>query len=556
MNPRRILQQSKRSRDVAAVLIRYGFDDLADVLRSKQGRIRTERQESEGRTPSPRATRAERIRKVIEELGPTYVKLGQVLSTRPDLVPADLLAELAKLQDRVEPFPFEEVRQIVEAEFGRPLNAIFESFEPKPLASASLGQVHRARLDGQDVAVKIQRPGIRETMEADIQWMMQLAGQLELRLKSWAIHQPTRAVKEFERTMVEELDYQIEAAHQEQVFEQFKDDPTIRVPRIFRQTTTSRVLTMEYIDGIKVSDLDALRAAHIKLEEVAQRGFRFVVRQTLVHGLFHADPHPGNIFVLPDNVVCFIDYGMVGRLNQKVREDFVELLYNVVDRDPHRVTENILRLTNAEAAETSKDLEGDVMRFMDAYTGRPLRDMDLSKLLGEILSALSRHGLSVPPDLFLMLKAIIQIETAAVALAPGFDVVAEAEPYVRQVFMDRFRPRRLADETVAVGREYALLLRDFPAALRELSRIIRSGTIPVRFDRENTTEVLGTSDRIANRISLALVLGACLVGSAIMAAARIQPTWNGISVLGLGGFVAALTMSAWLIVSILRRGKL
>jgi ubiquinone biosynthesis protein len=550
------LRQTRRLGDVLSVLVRHGFEDVVAGLRRERQPTLPRGPGVEGEAPPHPVTRPERIRALLEELGPTYVKLGQVLSTRPDLVPPDLLVELAKLQDRVAAFPYDQVRQIVEEELGRPPEAVFESFDAGPLASASLGQVHRARLDGQEVVVKVQRPGIQEAMEADIELMMQLAVRLERHVEGWAALQPTRAVKEFALTLAEELDYEVEAAHQERVANRFRDDPTVYVPRVVRGATTSRVLTMEFIDGIKVSDLGALRAANVDVGEVARRGFRFVLEQTLVDGFFHADPHPGNIFVLPDNVVCFIDFGMMGRLGASVREDFVELIYHVIDGNPARVTETVLRLTNADVATARPELERDVARFMDSYVGRPLREMDLSKLLGDILSALSRHGLHVPSDLFLMLKAITQVESVAVALVPDFDLVTEAEPYVRRVFLDRFRPRRVAEEALAVGHELALLLRDAPAAMRELSRLARGGGLRVGMHQEGMPEMLAASHNIANRIAFAFVLGACLVGSAIVAAAGIPPLWNGISILGLGGFIVALVMAFWLLVSILRHGRL
>lgn len=550
------MRQAKRSIEVLSILARNGFGDLVDTLRSGMGGGHGERSAIREEQHSSPATRAERIRIVIEELGPTYVKLGQVLSTRSDLVPLDVLIELAKLQDRVGPFPFEAVRSIVEAELGRPLDAVFESFDPAPIASGSLGQVHRARLDGQDVAVKVQRPEIRETIEADIRVMSQLATQLERHVAGWAIHKPTRAVKDFAQTIAEELDYKIEASHQDRLEARFKDDPTVRVPRVIREATTSHILTMEFIDGIKVSDLQALRAAGTDLEEVARRGFRFVLEQTLVDGFFHADPHPGNVFVLPNNVVSFIDYGMMGRLSQRVRDDFVELVHHVIEKNPSRVTESILRLTISENSVVVPELERDVARTMDLYIGRPLREMDLSNLLGELLSALARHRLRVPPDLFLMLKAIAQIEASAVALAPEFDVVEEARPYVRRVFMDRFRPDRVVEDAANVSREFVQLLRDTPSVLREFGRVATGGGIRVRLEQEHMPEMLSAGNRIANRLAFALVLGASLVGSAILAAAKIPPTWHGISLLGIGGFLAAMVMSAWLLGSILRHGRL
>jgi ubiquinone biosynthesis protein len=404
--------------------------------------------------------------------------------------------------------------------------------------------------------VKVLKPGTRDIVETDLAIISMFVRLASHYIPEFRAYKPTEMVHEFSEMLLNQLNLLREARTMERFRQFFAGDDFIRIPRIYPDYTTSCVITMEFVDGIKVSDLDALRAAHTNFAEVARRGFRFVMQQTLIDGFFHADPHPGNIFVLPGDVVCFIDFGMMGRLGQSVREDFVELIYHVIDRSPPRVTETLLRLTSAEGAVAVGDLERDVARFMDAYIGRPLREMDLSSLLTEILGALREHGLRVPPDLYAMLKAITQIESVAVDLAPEFDVVAEAEPFVRQVFMARFQPRRMAEDVATVGREIALLVRDAPAGLRELGRIVKGGGIRVGVHQEAMPEVLAASDRIANRLAFAFVVGAALVGSAIVAAAEIPPAWNGISVLGLGGFLVALVMSSWLLTSILRHGRL
>ena len=551
----RSYRQTRRLGDVLAILARNGFEDVVDVLRPERARTRRDPAVPQREGGPTRPTRAERIRMVIEELGPTFVKLGQVLSSRSDLVPPDLLAELVKLQDRVPPFPFEQVREIIAEELGHPLEDVFEAFDTEPLASASLGQVHRARFRGRDVVVKVQRPMIREKIESDIQLMMQLAALLERRVEGWDIHEPTRAVKEFADTIAEELDYEVEAAHQERFATQFAGDATVHVPSVFRDATSARVLTMEFVHGVKVSDIEGLRAEGADLGVVARRGLHLVIEQTLVHGFFHADPHPGNLLVTPGNVICFIDFGMMGRLSRSVRDDFIELVYHVVDRNPQRVAETTLRLTGGEGP-ASADLERDAARFLDTYLGRSMREMDLGDLLWEVLDTLARHRLRVPSDLYLMLKAIAQMEAVAVALVPDFDLVEEATPQVRRIFLDRFRPQRVVKEAAMVGREVAMLLRDAPGVLREVGRLMRRGGIRVGLEQEQMPQVLLTGERIANRIAFAFVLGSSVVGSAIIAAARIPPTWHEISLLGLGGFLVALAMSAWLLVSILRHGKM
>ena len=550
-------RQARRYNDVLTILARHGFWDIVDVLRGGRRETAEHRKESApsagGRAPT---TRAERLRRVIEELGPTYVKMGQVLSTRADLVPPDFLTELAKLQDQVPPFSFEDVKGIIEIELGAPLLEVFDSFDPEPLASASLGQVHRARLGEQEVVVKVQRPGIREIIDADIDFMMGLASLLENHVPGWDVHQPTRAVTEFANTIAQELDYEVEAAHQGRFARQFEGNPTVYVPRVFLGLSTSHVLTMEYIDGVKVTDLDELRVRGIDRREVARRGFQLVLQQTLVDGFFHGDPHPGNIFVLPENVLCFIDFGMMGRLSQRFRDDFAELIYHIVDENAPLAAQTIVRLASEERAVDASALEKDVARFMDSYIGRPLKSLGLSTLLRDILDELARHELRIPSDLFLMLKAISEIEGVALSLDPDFDVAKEAGPHVRRIFLDRFRPRRVAENLADAGRELALLLRDTPGLLRQVSEQIRSGEIRVELQQKHLPDVLRVSDQIGNRLAFAFVLGSSLVGSALVAAAKLPPLWNEISILGLGGFLVALVMSAWLLVSILRHGRL
>ena len=554
-------RQSRRIKDVLSVLVRHGFGDLGDALRTErtipaQPALSSETQTARSVTDDSVASRPERVRRVIEELGPTFVKLGQILSTRSDLLPAEYLTEFAKLQDRVPPEAFGEVRAVLEADMGRPLEDVFDDFQEEPLASASLGQVHRARLGGREVAVKVQRASVRTTIDSDIDLMMQLASLMERHVEGWDVHQPRRVVEEFAATIERELDYEVEAAHQERIARQFAADATTRVPVVYREATTSRVLTMDFIEGVKVSDTDALAEMGADRKELARRGFRLVLEQALINGFFHADPHPGNIFILPGDVVCFIDFGMMGRLSQRVRDEFVELIYHVVDRSPDRVARSVAKLAHHDGPVDMAALERDAAHFIDSYVGQPLGALNVGSVLGRILQALSRHGLRVPSDLFLMLKAMAEIESLAVSLDPEFDLVTEARPYVRRIFTDRFRPRRIAEDLAGTGREMAEVLRDAPETLRDLIEQAKGGGLTVHVDQERMPESFLVNDRIANRIAFSLVLAASLLGSAVVAAAGVPPIWKGISVPGLGGLLVSLVMAARLSLAILKRGKL
>jgi ubiquinone biosynthesis protein len=444
----RTYRHIQRYRQILTVLFKYGFGDLVDTLKIEQyleiglqmiSRKRREKMET--------LTRAERVRMAMEELGPTFIKMGQILSTRPDLLPVEFILELEKLQDHVPPFEYTQVEMIIETELGTQLDNILKDFEEAPLASASIGQVHRARLaDGEEVVVKIQRPDIRKTVEVDLEIMLHLATLMERHLEGWEIQRPTKIVEEFAQTLEKELDYTIEASHMERFAMQFLNDSNVYVPKVYRDASTSRILTMEYIDGIKASEIALLEEADLDRREIARRGLDLIMKQIFVHGFFHADPHPGNIFILPDNVICYLDFGMMGRIGRESRENFADLVMNIVRRDERKITEALLRLTVSEEETDRHTLERSVSEFIDLHFNRPLKELDLGKLLHQLLDMVAKHRLSVPPDLFLMIKALSTVEGLGRLLNPDFDVTEQAAPFVRRIQMDRLHPKRIAGD--------------------------------------------------------------------------------------------------------------
>ena len=391
----RTYRHMQRYRQILMVLFRYGFDDLVSSLKVEQylevglrmvSRKRRERIEA--------LSRAERMRMALEELGPTFVKMGQILSTRPDLLPVEFVHELAKLQDRVPAFAFSEVKRIIESELGATLEDVFEHFDEDPLAAASLGQVHRARLaDGEQVVVKVQRPDIRKTVEVDLEIMLHLAVLMERHLEGWDVQSPTRIVEEFSRTLEKELDYRLEASHVERFALQFARDRTVYVPKVHRESTTTRVLTMEYVEGVKASDIDRLEKEGLDRKEIARRGADLIMKQVFIHGFFHADPHPGNVFILPDHVICYLDFGMMGRIDRQPREDFADLMMGVVRRDEAKAADALLRLTLWDEEPERGALMRDVAEFMDRHLYRPLKELEIGKLLQQLLVMVSRYRL-------------------------------------------------------------------------------------------------------------------------------------------------------------------
>jgi ubiquinone biosynthesis protein len=554
----RTYRNLNRYRQILGVLIKYGFGDLVDTLKIDQyieiglqmiSRKRRERVE--------KSSRAERVRMAFEELGPTYIKLGQILSTRPDLVPVEFIHELSKLQDEVPSFEFHAARRIVESELRMPLESIFESFHETPLASASIGQVHKARLlDGDMVAVKVQRPGIRKIIEVDLEIMLHLATLAERHIEELSFHRPVKIVEEFAKTLERELDYTIEATNMERVSHQFLNNTTVYIPKVFRETTTESVLTTELVEGIKVSKIDRLDQEGYDKKLITTRGAHICLSQIFDHGFFHADPHPGNIFVLPDNVICLIDFGMVGIIDRGTREDFVELVDSVVRQDEIRAVRCLLKLTTWDQEPNIRRLEKDVAEFMGQHLYKPLKDIELGKLLQQILELASHHRLRIYPDIFLMMKALSAVESVASMLDPEFDIVAHAAPFIKKVKLERFSPKRLERDVIALASQMFQFLQNFPRDLLEITRLIRQKKLSFTHELQGLDRMLATHDQISNRISFSIIIAALVIGSALIVISKTPPLFYGISLIGIIGFLAAAVMGIWLLVAILKKGRL
>ena len=555
----RAYRHLNRYRHILTVLFKYGFGDLVDILKIEQYlEIGLQMISRKRREQVEKLSRAERVRMVMEELGPTFVKLGQILSTRPDLISVEFIQELSKLQDNVPSFPYSEARQIIKFELGRPVEDIFQHFEDTPLAAASIGQVHKAQLkDGEEVVVKVQRPGIRKTIEVDLEIMLHLASLMERHLEELQVHRPVRIVQEFARTLGKEIDYTIEASHIERFARQSVDDPTVYVPKVFRDTTTERVLTMEYIDGIKASEIDSIEREGLDRKIITARGADLILRQIFDYGFFHADPHPGNIFVLPDNVICYIDFGMMGSIDRQAREEFADFVYTVViQHDESMATQMLLKLTEYDEKPDVRVLERDLTDFIGQYFYVPLKDLQMEKLLQQILKMISRHRLQIPQNLFLMMKALATVEGIGLLLDPDFEMIKQTIPFIRRVKMARYHPKRMADDIVRSGVEFVQLMQEIPGETREILEQMKQGKIKMEFEHRGLEPMLSTHDQISNRIAFAIVIAALIIGSALIVLSKTPPFLFGISFIGIIGFLAAAVMGLWLLIAILKKGKL
>jgi len=453
--------------------------------------------------------------------------------------------------------PFAEVQAVIEAELRRTLAECFRSVNRKPLAAASVAQVHPARLhDGTVAVVKVQRPGIDRIVRADLDIMARIAQLLEDHVPDWKAYNPTAVVAEFKRRMEQELDFSTEFAAAERFAHQFEGDPTIKVPRVFRDLSSRRVLTMERVDGIPATQIEALDAAGIDRAEVARRLGDLTLRQMFVYGFFHADPHAGNVHILPGNVICFLDFGMMGFLVQETRDALTAFLVAVVKREERAATHALLVLAGVELEPPHPGLEADMAEFICRDFSGTGRDFVFLQLLQHLFRITARYELTLPPEVFTVVKALGQVEHLVRALAPDLDFLEQARPFMRDIHSARVHPRRMMRELLLFGGETVTTLRALPLEFRRLAAQLRDGKARVNFNIEGLGPFNETLERVANRLSFAIVLAAILVASALVIRSGLRPEWHGVSIVGLVGYVFAGLMGATLLLSMIRHGRM
>jgi ubiquinone biosynthesis protein len=430
------LRGLRRYQDIVRAMVKYGYVDVAEALRLRRSLHFGQR--LFGASEIVRAGKPQRLRMLFEELGPTFVKFGQLLSTRVDALPPDYLSELAALQDRVAAEPFPVVQEIVEAELQAPLSRLFASVESAPLAAASIAQVHRATLpNGACVAIKVQRPRIPQTIAADLDVLRDLAHLAERYMAEWRPFQPVGLVEEFAHTITKELDFRQERRNLERCAHYFADDPTVLIPKVYADLSTSRVLTMAYVEGIKISDRDALLRAGHDPHTVAVHGANALLKQIFVYGFFQGDPHPGNLVVLPNDVIAILDYGMFGSIDTETREQLAALLLGVVQRHAGKMIRALTDLEIVDSEHHRRQLQRDVSILVDAYLTTPLEQIDLAVMLNEIFQIIRCHGLQIPPEFLLLLRALTTAESLGRKLDPAFSIAEHVQPFSEQLVLER-----------------------------------------------------------------------------------------------------------------------
>ena len=546
----RAVMHLRRFKDIVVTLFRYGFDDVVERL-DLPGKVIFEKIRKVDRE----MTTWQRIRSMLDDLGPTYIKFGQIMSLRPDLIPHPLILELRKLQDEVAPVDYEVVRELVEKNLQRPITEIFSNFEEKPLAAASLAQVHRAVLrDGrQEVAVKVQRPRIRHVIGTDLYLLEMIAKQLDDRMETAQTWDLPNLVQEVKKTLLRELDFTREARHMKICRNNLDESQKVYIPQVYESCSTERVLAMELVQGTKMKDL-ALDH-QIDREVLAKEGLRLTVKQILEDGFFHADPHPGNLMILDDNILCLLDWGMVGRLTRRTRYELIDLINAVVDKDSERILMILINLTQADGSVISRRMEREILDILDIYHSLPIQELNLGQLLLDITTMLRENRLKVPGDLAIMIKALLTAEGTARQLYPELNVIAEAEPYVKRLALERWKPLVLWQDLRRNMYNFISLQRQLPRRLNQIIEKVDRGELNIRFQHENLGGIRSTLENITNRLTFGIIIAALIVASSMIITTGVKPLLFGFPALGIIGYLVSGVLGLWLVFNIIRSRK-
>ncbi|WP_334110542.1 ABC1 kinase family protein [Thermodesulfitimonas autotrophica] len=542
-----------RYRGIANVLVRHGFSylvyelGLSEFLDSRRRR----KTAPEAAQVKERLSPPVRLRFVLEELGPTFIKLGQILSTRGDLLPPDYIAELEKLQDQVPPFPFAAVRETIRTELGLPLEEIFATFETTPVAAASIGQVHRATLrDGTPVVVKVQRPGIEKILTTDLEILRDVARFLDRHGPWRELYSLEEMVAEFEKILREEVDFTVEGRHAETFRRHFSHDPTVYFPAVYWDWTTRKVLVMEEVAGVKLTNPDELARQGIDRQLVARRLADALLKQIFLYGFFHGDPHPGNLAALPDNRVLFMDFGIVGVIDEELQEKIGDLVLGLVRRSTSQVMRAVESLGAVPPHVDRSALRRDIDGLRQKYYEIPLSQISLAESMRDILSVAFKHQIRIPTQLSLLIKSLVTAEGVIARLDPELSIVELARPLARRLAARRLRPPALRRMVLAYLEEYHRLLTRLPDRVDRILELAAGGELKIKAVNPDTDRVMRRLNAMINRLVFAILLASLIIGSAFLLSSGHHTLWG--LPLAKAGFVVGIALSAALVFSILR----
>lgn len=538
-----------RFKDIVLTLLEYGFDEVVQRLHLPGMDL--------VRKISPNARQMgtyERIRHVLEDLGPTFVKFGQIMSLRPDLVPSPLLVELTKLQDEVAPELFPHIREVVEEDLGRPLHEVFSILDPSPLAAASMSQVHRGVLkkEGTIVCVKVRRPGIRKMIETDLNILAAIVGRLHEHSAELRTYDLPGLVRVIRRNLVGELNFEKEARNMK-IARAYASSSGIWVPRVYEHYCSERVVVMEYVQGTRLRDMGRGNLADPLA--LARQGLKAAIAQIFQDGFFHADPHPGNVLVTSEENLCLLDWGMVGRLTERDRGELIDLLKAVVDRDSGALLHALLRITRGGGTVDTRNLERDLLGILDSYYAVPLKNLHLGRLLLDITALLGDYRLPLPPDLVIVIKALVTAEGTARLIYPELDVFTEARIHVTPLAARRFSPKVMWRHFRTSLSAFLAVNSEIPGRFLQVLEKLDRGDLKVHLQIEEIARIVGGLENASNRLTLAVIIAALIIGSSMIVTTGVGPLLFGFPALGVIGYLISGILGLWLIFAILRTRK-
>jgi ubiquinone biosynthesis protein len=559
---RRTYKNVNRVRQIVNVLLKYGFGKIVDQLDLNRFVPFRKRLRAFGQWPPLKGPNAaERLRMAFEELGPSFIKLAQILSTRPDLITRQFADEFKKLQDNVPPFPIAEVISIIEQETGLPIDGVFLNFDYEPIAAASIAQVHHGTLiDGSDVIIKVQRPGIEKQIETDISILSSVAQLMVKYIPESIFYNPVGIIDEFARTVRKELAFTEEARNCVRFGRNFDKHPDVHIPKVFSDYTTDKILVLEMIHGVRIDDIDGITKLGLDRKKLARVGVDAYFKQVLEDGFFHADPHAGNIFAMPDGRIGFMDFGIVGRVLPEMREIMANTFLALIHKDFDRLIDQYIELglvpEQIDIESFRREFKTDLADFLEPLYGLTLSELNFAEYMDTLTHLAIKHKLKIPSDLILVNKAMLILESIGRELDPRFDFIAAAEPYASKIIGDRVRPGKLFERARKNVMEISDFFVLFPKQMKQIVRKVLNDDLHVNMTHIGLEKLIRDMDRSSNRISFSMIISAILLSSAIMHGMNVGPTYHGMSVLGFASFGFAFLMGIWLIISIIRSGRL
>ena len=543
----RLVRNTARFHEVVSVAMKYGIAPWLSGIRTEwvQRHLRT----TDGQQISD-LPEAVRVRMALTELGTTYIKLGQILSTRSDLIGPDLAEELSKLQSSTPPDSVEQVNVLIKEELGASPDQVFHEFDPVPFASASIGQVHHAVLkDGKSVVVKVQHTGIEERVRNDLEILIQLAELAEHYSQDIARYRPLATAREFARTLRDELDFTREQSNLMRFTRNFADDPKIAIPASYSECCSRRVLTMDCLNGIELTDRKALQESDFELSEIAKRGANMFLQMVFRDGFYHADPHPGNLMVLPNSVIGLLYCGMVGRVDEELREQIEDLLMAAIDRDSKRLQECVVELGEVPTDFDRTMLQNELVNFVEDYGGQSIDEFDLSGSLNGMIEIIRKHRILLPSKVTLLIKMLVMLEGTAHQLSADFNLVELLEPYRVESIKRRLSPQRAWRKLQSAQRDWTRLAESFPSDVADIMNRIRRGSFDINLEHRKL-------DSITNRLVLGILTAALFVGSASLWSNEVSPKLGSVSLPGSIGCAVAVYLGFTLVRAIKKSGNL